>query len=334
MQQLRSVQVLRGVAALAVTWGHIYGAAHGQSALTQVAGAGVDLFFVISGFIMATVSRGRRPLGFLRDRIWRIYPLWLIAVLPWLPTIVPSWTGFASSLTLWPIYGGGYYGPALGVGWTLGFEMVFYCGVTLALASRPVVPLAIYTLCLLLGCATNLTLFGFLGSPMALEFLAGALIAQLPCREFKAAPLLLLAGLVCLALYSPHESRPEVGAITPYFAALRALGWGLPCAAVFYAVLSMERHVERPAFNGAVLLGDASYSLYLFHPLIAYTTKLPWVVGCALALALAVAVHLLIERRIMVWRRRLPAKGSSARPRQAAITSERDKIRAIAGASD
>src|SRR5438128_2745859 len=71
--------------------------------------AGVDLFFVISGFIMAQVSLGRTAGQFLGDRLWRIYPLWWVAVLPWLFLLPRGPTFIASSLTLWPIYAGGYY---------------------------------------------------------------------------------------------------------------------------------------------------------------------------------------------------------------------------------
>ena len=65
--RLRSVQVLRGIAAMAVVAHHAFSG-------TRIGAAGVDLFFVISGFIMATCGRDRRPLEFLADRAWRIYP--------------------------------------------------------------------------------------------------------------------------------------------------------------------------------------------------------------------------------------------------------------------
>src|SRR5215471_6743859 len=90
---------------------------------THLGAAGVDLFFVISGFIMATCSAGRQPLQFLADRAWRIYPLWLIAVIPWLLMSPQTFLEIVRSITLWPVYGGRLLNPALGVGWTLSFEL-------------------------------------------------------------------------------------------------------------------------------------------------------------------------------------------------------------------
>ena len=70
--KLRSVQVLRGVAASAVVIGH--------TGFFAIGSAGVDLFFVISGFIIATVAPGRAPLAFLRDRLFRIYPVYFVYI--------------------------------------------------------------------------------------------------------------------------------------------------------------------------------------------------------------------------------------------------------------
>lgn len=302
MQKFRSVQVLRGVAALAVAWGHIYQGDQGLAVPVNVSAAGVDLFFVISGFIMATVSQGRRPAAFLADRAWRIYPLWLIAMVPWLVTIEPRWQAIVASFTLWPVYPAGYFGPALGLGWTLGFEMIFYCAVALALATRAAVPVALYALCLVLGVVTNSTLFGYLGSPMALEFLAGVVIAHLPRRDFRLAPLVVATALAALFVYTLHQA-PEVNAITPRLAAARVVGWGVPCALIFYSVLCMDSRFGSPRFSAAVFLGDASYALYLFHKTIAFGVHLPGMVRLVIAIAVALAVHVLLERRIMRWKR-------------------------------
>ena len=74
--KLRSLQVLRAVAAVAVV------SVHAQ--LGERGTAGVDLFFVISGFIIGRVMIGRSAWEFARDRIWRIYPIYWVALLPWL----------------------------------------------------------------------------------------------------------------------------------------------------------------------------------------------------------------------------------------------------------
>src|SRR5206468_9508838 len=107
-------------------------------------------------------------------------------------------TFVASSLTLWPIYAGGYYVPVLKVGWTLSFELLFYCGMTLAIATRAAAPLALYALCLAGALPTSSALLHFVGSPMALESLMGVAIARAPRRT--AFGLLIPLGVAMLAL--------------------------------------------------------------------------------------------------------------------------------------
>src|SRR4051812_39342227 len=85
MRKLRSIQALRALAACAVVAMHAHGVGGLQdTGPTRVGAAGVDLFFVISGFIMAHVARERSAAEFIKDRLWRIYPMWIIALAPWL----------------------------------------------------------------------------------------------------------------------------------------------------------------------------------------------------------------------------------------------------------
>jgi peptidoglycan/LPS O-acetylase OafA/YrhL len=73
VQKLRSVQALRAIAACAVVVLHAVPDARAPVGGAGYGAAGVDLFFVISGFIMANVSKGRTGSEFVRDRLWRIY---------------------------------------------------------------------------------------------------------------------------------------------------------------------------------------------------------------------------------------------------------------------
>ena len=303
MQKLRSIQALRAVAACAVVVLH---AVHHIDAPIDRAGfgaAGVDLFFVISGFIIANVAQGRGAGDFLRDRLWRIYPLWWVAVLPWLFMVPRGPISVASSVTLWPIYTGGYYLPVLEVGWTLSFELLFYLGMALAIATRAAVPLALYAMFLVGALATSSPLLHFIGSPMALEFLMGIAIARMPRRVGFG--LFVPIGLALFALTSPAIG--EVGASLGSAGALwRALEWGCPAALIVWGALSLERLFEHGLFDVPVKIGDASYSIYLFHPLVAYGLSFGWTVRLPLAIGAGWAMHLLVERRIMAARRRVP----------------------------
>jgi peptidoglycan/LPS O-acetylase OafA/YrhL len=262
--------------------------------------AGVDLFFVISGFIMANVARERTPGDFLRDRLWRIYPLWWVAVLPWLFMVPRGPTFILSSLTLWPIYPGGYLVPVLKVGWTLSFELLFYLGMTLAIATRAAATLALYALLLLGALTTSIPLLHFVGSPMALEFLMGVMVARFPRHTLLG--LLIPIGVTLIAMASPGIGDVE-SSLAPSWALRRALEWGCPAALIVWGALSLEKLFERRSFAVPIAIGDASYSIYLFHPLIAYGLSFASPVRLLAAVGVGWAMHLLVERRIMSVRK-------------------------------
>ena len=300
MQKFRSVQVLRAIAACAVVVLHAVPDVHAPVGGAGYGAAGVDLFFVISGFIMANVAKGRTSAEFLRDRFWRIYPLWWVAVIPWLFMVPRGGTFVASSLTLWPIYAGGYYVPVLKVGWTLSFELLFYLGMALAIATRAAVPLTLYALFLLGSLTTSSSLLHFIGSPMALEFLMGVVIAGLPRRAVLG--LLIPLGFALFALTSPMIGDVE-SSLGPQWALWRVFEWGLPAALIFWGTLSLEPLFERRFFDAPVKIGDASYSIYLFHPLLAYGLSFGWPLRLTLAIGAGWAMHVLVERRILALRK-------------------------------
>jgi exopolysaccharide production protein ExoZ len=294
--KLRSIQVLRGVAAAGVLiW-------HSSSKTLPVGAAGVDLFFVISGFIISKVMVGRSPSDFIADRLWRIFPPYWVAALPW---FIFAFVGGAAtvpktlaSLTLWPWYGHlawQYLRPA----WTLSFEMLFYAGAAISIVTgRP----RLITGTALLLVAANLTgggsLAQFLGCPLILEFLIGALIGRLRGSTPVAVALIPLA---VLALWlSPARLFVEVEGVPALITAQRTLWWGLPAAALVYSALTFER-----AFAGAwsrlpVFLGDASYSIYLTHFTVLFFTK-----SMVVCLAVGIAFHLWVERPLLGLRRRV-----------------------------
>jgi len=311
LQKYRSVQALRAVAACSVLVSHTYEpvrqAAYGA--------AGVDLFFVISGFIMANLAPGRSAGQFALDRAWRIYPLWWMAALPWLLFVDLGPFNTLSTLTLWPVWGGAHYLPALRVGWTLCLEMLFYAGVTLAIATRPSVPLVAYAILFIGALTLSTPLLSFLGSPMALEFLMGVAVARLPKRKMFG--LFILVGLTALS-FTPTVIGDLGSSLGARWALWRAFEWGIPAALVVWGAVSIERLFERRAFDLPVKIGDASYSIYLFHPLVSYGFDLAWPLKLALAVGVGIAMHVLVEKRLMAsaqrWRfRRNRARGNSAR---------------------
>ena len=290
--------MLRGLAACAVVvlHGHDYVSLEGPA---RYGGAGVDLFFVTSGFIMATVATGKTPGRFLFDRAWRILPLWYLAALPWLLSEDGGSAVVWSTLTLWMVQDGAIVMPALGLGWTLSFELIFYAAFAVWLAARSRIALGViglcYVLCLALAFTTQRPLFVILGNPMVLEFIAGMLIAKLP-RASMGWPFI-LGGLAWLAL-SPDTLG--TGVFVPDLALSRAAHWGVAAALIVYGALAEERRFAARAWAPALVLGSASYSIYLFHMLA--VPNFAWPFNVVLGIAVGVAFHFSAERWFQVRR--------------------------------
>lgn len=148
---LRSIQILRALAACLVLFGHCLHEAGYVAAKTGKLpptasfldwGIGVDIFFVVSGFIMVytTVELFGRPRAaavFLKRRIVRIVPLyWLITtalilvylVAPRLLNVpIDGWRSIVTSFLFIPdLRANGEVRPIMALGWTLNYEMFFY----------------------------------------------------------------------------------------------------------------------------------------------------------------------------------------------------------------
>jgi exopolysaccharide production protein ExoZ len=280
LTKLDSIQGLRGIAALAVVYHH---AASRVGWDGWLGAAGVDIFFVISGFVMWVVTSRRptSPAVFLTNRIIRIVPVYwfytaaflLLALalpgsfprfqLDWLHALasfffVPSYSPSAPN-EIWPV---------LAQGWTLNFEMFFYFVFALALFGHGKLRL-LFVCVVLIGLAaargaapgSKNAIFLTYTDPILLEFVFGLLIAWTVERNFLArwwiGPLLLSAGLAAFAtvLY--------VHAVTP-----RVLVWGVPSAALVWGAVACERVGYWPKAALVRIVGDASYSIYLLHTFI------------------------------------------------------------------
>lgn len=294
MPQLYGIQVLRALAALMVAVHHVQADA---GFLAAKAGlpfqpshalpwtAGVDLFFVISGFIMVQSSAGLfgRPDGarlFIFRRIARIVPLYwaattlFLAVLLASPALVnsemPSTAQIAASYLFWPTANAaGELQPIYSLGWTLNYEMLFYAlfGAALLLPARLVVPaigavLAVLVAAQALGGPLPLP-FGFWGQPIVLEFAAGMAAGLLRRRGLRLDGrlrwLLAAAGFVLFVIASGEGwAQTSWGAL-----ALRG-----PAALLLVTAAACGRNVTGPSalVRALALLGDASYALYLVHP--------------------------------------------------------------------
>ena len=290
--RIRSVQALRAIAAGFVVVNH-------ATVLWQEkfdpgtpswgnGNAGVDLFFVISGFIMVVSSqRLRGATGGWRQfaalRLVRIVPLYwaltaakLAAILAdpavALRTRPTAWNIVASFLFVPSRDAAGDIRPVLPVGWTLSYEMLFYalfalalyCGIDALLVVAP-------AMCALAAASAARTsaspAWTTLADPIVLEFVFGVMVGQgflrgRPSRN--AAPYWLLLAAACLACLILIPISEQNNTMVAY-SLQRVVLWGLPATALLATALGTERWLDRflPAF--LVKIGEASYSLYLVH---------------------------------------------------------------------
>jgi exopolysaccharide production protein ExoZ len=275
---LVSIQALRAVAALLVFWGHAINAVTAEVAadFPPLYGPfGVDIFFVISGFVMVYSSerlfgRPDAPIRFFARRFVRIVPLYwaATAILVWFVVPYASTKAVLGSLFFTPRIPS--EAPLLYVGWTLIFEMFFYTVFAIALlAKRRVAVVAgasafLIAFTLLFGPAPGLSPhapaasgIAYLADSIIIEFLFGMMIA-LVYRAGGRLPLwatigLLVAGVIWLAATAP--------------AVPRLYSSGIAAAAIVAALSlsSMSSPKDSRLVRGVVFLGDISYSLYCTH---------------------------------------------------------------------
>lgn len=288
MRTIDIIQVLRFVAALLVVIYHIapsFGPEpdfEGIFHFIKKGGTGVDIFFVISGFIITLTAMRKQTfdtVDFTLNRFFRIYPTYWIflslAIL--LGYISYRFTGSSgtyelvqpsslfASYTLLPIPVQIY--P---VAWTLTLEITFY--VIFCLSFRfgglraVVVSLLIWYLLARLFGAQAFTeqgkLIWFFHS-VVLEFLFGVLIAWLWLKgQIKfAVPVFVLGCLAYCGVVTGVFSHPDIG---------REFTAGIPAALLVYGAVGIKWKAPKLA----VLAGDSSYILYLIHPLIITTFKI------------------------------------------------------------
>ncbi|UWM80272.1 acyltransferase family protein [Rhizobium sp. SRDI969] len=273
-----SLQYLRALAATAVVIFHI-GLIFGWN--WRPMAAGVDLFFLISGFIMwsVTANKQTRPGEFLARRLIKIVPLYWLFTAVFVVGVTLSPGPFNNhtsqpiqivmSLFFIPYYDqSGKIVPALDVGWTLNYEMFFYLIFSLSLLLReryrlPCITLTLVSLVLAGALPFKNAPFEVATSPMLVEFAAGILIAawhQSGRSLTRGADLLfIVAGLIGIAL--SFIMQPLEGT------AGRVLMWGLPAALILFGALSYEKNHRVWRIEWLKMLGDASYATYLSHPI-------------------------------------------------------------------
>jgi peptidoglycan/LPS O-acetylase OafA/YrhL len=315
---LINVQILRFIAAASVLTKHSVEVFFPQGAtiLRLPLNGGVDLFFVISGFIMAWLTQGQfgKPhvaARFLLRRAIRIVPpYWfftslMIVLLLVAPNVARNtrlgWTEVVTSFAFipWPRPADGVVVPLLSPGWTLNYEMFFYLCFGAALLLRRGKSLLIG---LFLGLAAagmwlepGNYLVAFYANPIILEFLAGIALERLYSAGVRAslmhALLLIVAGALAYLVLGQTPLRE-----------IRGIAQGIPAALVAAAFILGRAPVRaRRVWTMLQAGGDASYTLYLSHPFTINGMYLLWTgmvgsqptVGMFIAMGAAISFSLI-----------------------------------------
>ena len=314
---LKNVQALRAIAALVVALSHLvsFSPAVGFLGLGTI---GVELFFVISGFIMVFITNDReqRPLNFFAHRVVRVVPLyWLLTLAIFglalvAPELLKSTRAdpfdLLRSLLFIPyVKHGSTLQPLLFQGWTLNFEMVFYLLFAGSLllrrqVHRVAVVAGLIAMAVLAGqlLAPLSPVAGFYTSPLTLCFALGMGLGLAYPRIGTGLLLLALLGLTALltALWADLLGPGGIYFVRIAFA-----------FAVVTTALALEQRGRVWSWGPIQLLGAASYSLYLVHPFAAIATeklarRLGLLDGPMLFVCLVVATAAMIVAGLALYR--------------------------------
>jgi exopolysaccharide production protein ExoZ len=276
--EVRSIQYLRGIAAFGVL---VFHAAERAGGHFGVGAAGVDIFFVISGFIMWVVTCRKTPSpgDFLVRRVQRIVPLyWAITLLVVgvalaipgsFPNLQVTFEALIKSLFFVPYRDpGGLIAPLIVPGWTLNYEMFFYLLFAGGLLAPARLRAWIVTAALVLLVAVRPLLdaqnpiVATYTDPILLEFGAGVWLGKLWSENRLPS-----AGMGWLLAASGLVGFVAVTVAGIDVSTTRVLWWGVPALLLVAGAVSVERHGRVPDLWPLRVIGDASYSLYLVHGL-------------------------------------------------------------------
>ena len=342
---LANVQSLRGIAAVMVVYYHAHGALIKRAAelnltssfwtqeqgITKFGALGVDIFFVISGFIIfhSTWDKTLSSRQFIMARTRRIYPLYWVASLFFIALTLLPGTSYQLgtqeiifSLLLIPAYFNGDVKPVLEVGWSLYYEMFFYLlFAALIWQTRKVILLqltGLFCFLVIVGSVfhTDAAIWKVITNDRLLEFIAGGWAAlvyrsrtAMPWNSYKRWAALFVIASFGLAFVAADGWRED-------YSALITRG---PIALALFSLFLFDDK-WKPLISGRLMsfLGDASYSIYLFHmfPLMIvsgiwkrglaispFHGLVTWGILITLGVAAGIVAHVLIEKPLMAYLR-------------------------------
>lgn len=295
-QRIVSIQVCRGLAAMLVVLAHLHNLEHkyfstNYLGIVQFGDLGVDIFFVISGIVISTVTAGKfrdpgKALSFLYHRLARIYPIYWIYSAAILAAYLynPLWVNASGGhhIDVWQSF---FLIPTrlpmlLLQGWTLTFEIYFYLVFFVLLYFCParLVPAVLVTWAVLVLVLSNVVphinpVVSVLISPAMLEFLAGCLIFNLYQRAFLHPSIggvfigSSVLWLVCIIGWTKFAHGSDAAWIEDS-TGIRVALYGVFATFFLMGLMELERSKFVSFAIPFVAIGDWSYSIYLSHTIV------------------------------------------------------------------
>jgi peptidoglycan/LPS O-acetylase OafA/YrhL len=280
---IHSLQYLRAIAALLVVLHHSiwkstqYGGSDSVMSWFTIGFIGVDIFFIISGFIISQIIyiKNINIFNFLKARLLRIIPLyWILTTVALvvfiiMPDKVNSSGGETNILYSYLLF------PdsskfLIQNGWTLSYEFYFYFIISIGLLFsnklKFIIPLSIIIFIVLFGSIykQETVLYAFLTNSLLIEFLLGMLIFKIIkfIPSHQAISVLYFFTAILILLYV--EIYNGIG--------IRFIDYGIPSLLIFISIFNLEEKIkcQKDSILGQIMMkiGNSSYSLYLIHPFI------------------------------------------------------------------
>lgn len=248
--------------------------------------SGVDIFFVISGFIAyytiqtSKNEENKAGLRYFLKRIAKIIPLYyFFTLLSSGHTLDSFYQTFKSFLFIpiglgreGPIYGG----ARVGQGWTLNYEMYFYLVVAVSflfgkykwLFTYGFIIAAILIPVLLLeiphnyghkGFSFSIAYVSLMSNPINLEFLLGITVGFLYSKMDKKLNTFWVFFIIIAIVYFFRNFYSQ------FYGFSRITAWGIPAAMLILSVLKLERAGKLTVPSALVSIGNMSFSIYIVH---------------------------------------------------------------------
>jgi peptidoglycan/LPS O-acetylase OafA/YrhL len=335
---LYNLHLLRVIAALGVVYFHTTSVA-GLKLDWDVGSRGVDVFFVISGFIIAYIGTSR-PEQFLLRRMIRVVPFYwaatafVFAAAALAPSLFHTTTASLPHLVFSLFFlphtaSSGELVPTLVLGWSLNYEMWFYVWFAISLLLSPRYSPLICTAWLfavivaIRFVAPPDSIMTFYARPIILEFCYGIGVFYIfQWCSARRDSLSRIAALKPLLLVILVGNLVAIAVLEQYYRDVlpRHLIAGIPSFFIVLSALLLERLFGLATKNKLIyLLGEASYIIYLVHPYIVFTflrvvarNATTWsspallvliVALLALTSAISIAIHVWFEKPVMAFLR-------------------------------